>query len=211
MQVRRAMRILLLATTLLAAMSAVAAEVVENAPVQAVWKDAEIDFTYIGRTSFYSCDSLEQKVRRVLKEVGAREDLRVRTHGCDTLFSPERFMTVRIKLAIPAAVAPGEGLAPEERSRRELVARVRGEPAADLEAAEQFPATWKRVRFSRKSQFLDDGDCELIEQLQTHVFTKLDIRVIAKDNWCIPGQVNFGQLNLEVETLVALPKPDSAG
>jgi hypothetical protein len=202
----------MLAVALLAT-SSIAAEapVPDSEPVQAVWKDAQIDFTYIGRTSFYSCDSLEYKVARILKDIGAREDLKVRANGCSTLFAPDRFMSVRITLAIPVVLEAAEGLAPDEKSRRELVARVRGEDAPDFEVVEQFPASWKRVKFSRKSRFLDDGDCELVEQLQTRVFKKLDIRVIREDNWCIPGRINFGQLNLEVETLVALPKPDTTG
>ncbi len=198
---------LALAAPLVLAAAALAAE---GEPVQAVWQESEIDFVYLGRTSFYSCDSIEHKIERILKELGAREDVQARASGCTSWFTPERFMNVRIKVALPVATVPGQGLAPEERSRRELVARVRGESPVDVELAAQFGAEWKRVTFSRRSRYLEDGDCELLEQLESRVLRKLDLRIVREDNWCIPGQVRFGALNLEVDALVALPKPDDA-
>lgn len=191
------------------ATAAVAPAGPETEPVQAVWQDSEIDFVYLGRTSFYSCDSIERKIERILREIGAREDVEARAFGCTGWFTPERFMSVRIKVAVPVPVVPGQGLEPEERSRRELVARVRGESAADGELIAQFPAEWERVTFSRKTRFLEDGDCELLEQLENRVLKKLEIRIVHEGNWCIPGQVRFGSLNLEVEALKALPTPDS--
>lgn len=182
---------------------------VQALPVQAIWKEAQVNFTYIARTSFYSCDSLERRIERILKDVGARDDIDVRAYGCADSFAPDRFTNVRIKLAIPTAIVPGAGLDAEERSRRELVAKVRGESPADLELAAQFPATWKRVTFSRRTRYLEDGDCELVEQLENGVLEKLDMRIVRSNSSCIPGQIRFGQLNLEVEALVALPSPDT--
>lgn len=194
-----------------AALAMAAAWAAEGEPVQAVWQESEIDFAYLGHTSFYSCDSIERKIERILRDIGAREDVEARAFGCTTWFAPERFMSVRIRVALPAATVPGQGLEPGERSRRELVARVRGESPADVELAAQFPAEWKRVTFSRKSRYLEDGDCELLEQLENRVLKKLDVRIVREDNWCIPGEVRFGALNLEVEALVALPKADAQG
>lgn len=203
------MRTIILSLSLSLAACLQVAAAAEGEPVQAVWQESEIDFVYLGRTSFYSCDSIERKIERILKEIGAREDVEVRAFGCTSWFTPERFMSVRIKAAVPAPVVPGEGLDPEERSRRELVARVRGESAADVELTAQFPAEWQRVSFSRKTRYLEDGDCELLEQLESQVLKKLELRVVRDDNWCIPGQVRFGSLNLEVEALKALPTPDA--
>lgn len=197
-----------LLVALLAGFVLPAARGAEAEPVQAVWKETEVDFTYMGQTTFYSCDSLERKITRILKEIGAREDVRVRAFGCTSWFSPERFMTVRINVAIPSPAVPGAGVDPQERSRRELVQRVRGESPADDEAG-QFSAAWKRVTLSRKSRYLEEGDCELVEQLESRVLKKLDIRTVRADNRCIPGQIRFGQLDLEVEALMALPNPDT--
>lgn len=185
-----------------------AQEPAPQAPVQAYWKESELAFTYMGRTTFYSCDALEDKVSRILRELGAREDLEVRATGCWNWTVPERFVTVRIRLALPVLADPGEGLSPEERSRRELVARVRGDEAPDLELLEPFPATRERVTLSRRLRFLEDGDCELVEQLDLQVFRKLDIGGTGSTFWCIPGRIRHGQLDYEADVLKALPSPD---
>ncbi len=182
----------------------------EAEPIQATWNEHDIYFTYIARTSFYSCRSLEDKVEWVLEELGARKDLKVRSSGCMEQNIGERFMSVRIKAAFPVVAVPDAQLDPAEKSRRELVAKVRGESSADGEATGEFPAARTKVKFSRRSRYLDDGDCELLEQLAAQVFPKLGILVVRESNWCIPGQVQVGQLNLEVEALKALPKPDEA-
>lgn len=180
-------------------------------PLQAVWQEQEIDFTYMGRTSFYSCDSIEHKVERVLREVGVREqDLKVDARGCWDFLRPERMIRMRIFAAVPATVTAGGGLSAQEKARRELVAKVRGESSRDLELTEQFPAQWQTVTFNRRSRYLEDGDCELLEQLENQVFPKLGIETTRDDTWCVPGQITMGQLNLEVRVLKAAPKPDDA-
>jgi hypothetical protein len=218
MQLRTAIAVLLLAAPQLAADRAFS---MEPEPVAASWNTQDINFVYIGRTSFYSCDSLRSKVARVLREVGAREDLIVRVNGCMNQFVAESFMNVRIIASVPRVVGPGSGLTAEEKSRRELVARVRGEsvsataageaPATEADVTGQFPAAWERVRFTDRSRILDDGDCELLEQLARSVFPKLEINVVDDRNACIPGQVRPGQINLEVEVLKVLPTPDDPG
>jgi len=206
MHFAKPVRILVLAALTMAGGSAAA---MDPAPVEAGWKEVELNFFYNGRTSFYTCDSIERKITRILVEIGARKSPDVRATGCFSNFSPERFQTVRIRMAVPVPISPGEGLSPEEKSRRELVAKVRGEaPGEGID--ERFPAAWERVEFSRKSRFVEDGDCELLEQLELQVFRKLDIRVIDDGGWCVPGQVRFGQLNMEIETLKALPDVDEA-
>ena len=76
MQIRKALAVLVGIATLPGG-GGVAAMEPEPAPVVATWKEAEIDFTYIGRTSFYTCESLRQKVARILQAAGARDDLHV--------------------------------------------------------------------------------------------------------------------------------------
>lgn len=176
-------------------------------PVVATWKEAQIDFTYIGRTSFYSCESLRQKVAAILKEAGARDDLVVRDVGCFGSFAADPFSRVRIKAAVPVVAEPG-GLTPEERSRRELVFRVRGEQPSEQELLGQFPATWQTVRFTGRSRIVDDGDCELLEQMSYSVFKPLGIEVLRGNNRCIPGEVRYGQLDFQLKALKAMPKPD---
>ena len=52
------------------------------ATVNAVWVEHEVNFTYMPLTSYYSCDGLRDKVRWILRQLGARPDFKVRSRGC---------------------------------------------------------------------------------------------------------------------------------
>lgn len=177
-------------------------------PVIATWKEEQVDFTYIGRTSFYTCDALSQKVAYILRAAGARDDLVVRGIGCFGTSSFDSFTRVRIKVAVPVVAEPG-GMPADERSRKELVARVRGEKPTEEDLLGQFPAEWQTVRLTGRSSIVDDGDCELLEQMAFAVFKPLGIEVTRGKNRCIPGEVRYGQLDFQFKALKALPTPDA--
>lgn len=210
MQIRKALAAMAGFATLLGG-GGLAAMEPDPAPVVATWKEAEIDFTYIGRTSFYTCESLRQKVARILQAAGARDDLVVRSSGCFGASEIDTFTRVRIKAAVPVVAEQG-GLTPDERSRRELVSRVRGEKPSEEELLGQFPATWQTIRFTgrNRDRIVDDGDCELLEQMSYGVFKPLGIEVLRDNTRCIPGEVRYGQLDFQIKALKALPKPDDA-
>lgn len=191
---------------------AFAAEAPAEAPVQevsAVWKTQEISFFFQSFTTFYSCRSLEDRVRQLLIELGVDPGLTVRTTSC---FNNEiaRLPHVKISVTSPVEATP-EALAELEKTRstRELTARVRGERM--VEPTAQFPAHWKPVSLSRGSFRLEPGDCELVDQLKRHVLPKLSIRIVKDNMACTPGQNSMGQPRLEVEALTAMPKPDEPG
>ncbi len=210
MQIQKALAVMAGVAALLGG-DGLAAMEPDPAPVVATWKEAEINFTYIGRTSFYTCESLRQKVARILQAAGARDDLVVRSSGCFGASDIDKFTRVRIKAAVPVVADEG-GLTPDERSRRELVARVRGEQPSEVELLGQFPATWQTIRFTgrNRDRVVDDGDCELLEQMSYAVFKPLGIEVLRGNNRCIPGEVRYGQLDFQLKALKALPKPDDA-
>jgi len=60
-----------------------AADPVVGSPLQAVWKEQRLDFSYMGRTARYSCDGLRDKMRSLLLDLGARRDLQVSLYACD--------------------------------------------------------------------------------------------------------------------------------
>jgi hypothetical protein len=185
---------------------------VEGAPVQAIWKQQEVSFYYQSFTTFYSCSSLENKIRRVLTAVGADRDMKLRSRGCLSPNEISRMPFVEIELVSPV-VATAEELAELEKTRstRELAARVRGDSKQAQLAEAQFLANWKQVSLSRGSKLrLEPGDCELIEQLKERVFPKLNIRIVEDQVRCVPNQVSSNQPKLVVEALFELPKPDEA-
>ena len=139
--------------------------------VSAVTQTQEIDFYFQSFNTFYSCHSLEDRVRQLLVALGADKNMRVRVTSC---FGNEiaRFPNVRIQLSSPVEATP-EVLAELEKTRstRELTARVRGEPM--VEPTAQYPAYWKPVSLSRGSFRLEPGDCELVDVDGDHVYVSL--------------------------------------
>jgi hypothetical protein len=180
--------------------------------VHAVWKPQTFDFHYQSFTTFYSCSSLSEKVRRILVELGGDEQTKVRVSGCESGSSIARMPLVRITMTSPVEATP-EVLAELQKSRpvRELAARVRNDRSSkDVDLDAQFPALWKRVSLSRGALGLSPGDCELIEQIERKVLPKLAVRVVSSDMRCTPNQMSMGQPRLEVEALADLRKADAA-
>ena len=184
-----------------------AAEPGSPEPVQAIWKNQEFAFYFQSQTTFYSCSSLEAKLERILKVLGVPKPyVKVRSVDCQS--GPVRMPRVFVKITAPVEATP-EAIADRDKgkSKRELAARVRGEKE-DPEALAPFPAQWKVVSLSRGAADLEPGDCELIDELRRKVLPKLAIRVVKDSTHCTPQQLTLGQPQLEVQALVALPKPD---
>ena len=182
-------------------------------PVNAVWVDHDLRFTYFGYTSYYSCDGLRNKLEYVLEHVGARkDDLKVRVL-CMNSSGPEYMPSVRIHVAMPAEATP-ELLAKlaESAPERELLARVRGRGDTTDTATAQFPAVWRQVVFEgRRFKRIDPGDCELLEQLVEPVFKPIGVRVAQGSRLeCTPRQVRVGSVLLKLDTLQKQRDPDDS-
>jgi hypothetical protein len=180
----------------------------DAAPVEAIWKKQEFSFHFQSFTTFYSCSGLEMKLERILKALGVKDgNVRVRSPECPT--SVARLPRVMVEGRSPVEATP-EAIAErdKDKSTRELAARVQGKREALDEVTEQFPATWKAVSLSRGSLGLEPGDCELIEELKRKILPRLSVRLIDDDVSCTPNTLSLGQPKLEVEALVAAPKPD---
>lgn len=200
---------LLWALPALAAAQAAAPAADGAAKVDAVWVEREVTFTYMPLTSYYSCDGLRDKVRWVLTELGARPGFRVASRGCIEVQGPEVFPGVKIVAAFPSTATP-ELLAQlaGEASKRALTARAAGKPEPVAEATAQFPARVRRVEFrsgGSSADALQDGDCELMEQLRDRVFGTLGVRVVEDRIHCVPRQVSIGAVRMTVEVLEPVP------
>jgi hypothetical protein len=174
------------------------------ATVPAIWVEEQIEFTYVGRTSYYSCDGIRQKVRYVLEQLGAMPGYSVVIGACYQPTGPVELPRVRIKAALPREATPQlvEQLQ-KDAARRELVAKVRGERSVINDPAAQFPAVSRQVRFeSSRLARIQDGDCELMEQLVRHVFEAFGVRVVEGSRTdCLPGQLTLNSVQLTLEVL----------
>jgi hypothetical protein len=184
------------------------AVVAAPAPVNAVWVEKEIQFHYMGFTSYYSCDGLRDQVRRILEQVGARPGFKVLKRGCGEHYGPEFTPGMWIKAALPVEATPEVLAAIEaERPKQELVARATGSSGALNEATAQFPARPRRVEFEGDPRGpLRDGDCELLEQMRDRVLVPLGAKVVEDRTRCMPGQVIIGGVNMVLEVLEPLPE-----
>ena len=118
---------------------------------------------------------------------------------------PEREQTVhvRVQLMTPVQMTP-EVLAEidKDKSRRELISRVTGNPMAAMNDPIVFGARRQTVTLSRKSVRLEPEDCELLEQMTTSVFRELDVRVVRRNFACDRGHTSRIAPQLTVEALL---------
>jgi len=175
--------------------------------VNAVWTEHEFTFTYFGLGTYYSCGGLESKIVYILTALGARPEPRVRVSCLDGT-GVQLMPTARIKVAVPTEVTP-ELLAKleAEKSKRELVAKTQGKGAAVDVATAQFPAERQVVEFvGRRKDHIEDGDCELLDQLLPQVLEPLGIRAAPGSSLaCTPRTSQFGSVRLKFESLHAKP------
>jgi hypothetical protein len=183
--------------------------------VMAVWVAKEVNFPYRGLTTHYSCTGIEGKVAAILKAIGARPGFKVQARGCihDTgpaspLPGIEPMPWVYIRAALPRPATPellAELAKPDSKS--ELVARTKGQKAAVSEATTQFRAQWEQVQFlGTQLGPVQQGDCELVDEMARDVFEQLGARIIENKMACVPRQVSPGSIRLKLEVLQPVPE-----
>ena len=157
---------------------AVQAEILE-----AQWEVHQIRFRYVGFSTHYTCDGVERTVKRLLKLMGARNDVRVES-SCFSQNSVQRFHKLLLAFAMPVP-------ADKTDISREII-----------------PAEWQEVRIvGNLSRYLDAGDCELLEQFQRQVLPHLQVRDLNSKLNCVPYRRQFNSLRFRMSALKALEKP----
>lgn len=150
--------------------------------VAAVWVPKEINFRYVGFTTKYSCDGLQSRVRGILLQLGAREDLQVSRFGCIAVNTPETTPGVRIVMHV---------LKP-----------------ADATAGEDVAAHWKTINVLADRNPVDAAlDCELIAQLHQVVLPLFATRQVDYSAACSANQPLTGGTWLKADVLVPAAAP----
>jgi len=178
------------------------------APIMAVWVEKTVEFTYVGFTSYYSCDGLRDKASRILAEIGARPGFKVTASSCAHTNGPDRMPRLRIVAALPRAATP-ELLADlaKDASRSELAAKAGGKVMPTAEATAEFPARTRRVDFrDSRTGVVQVGDCELVEQMRDNVFVPLGATIVMNDMSCVPHEVHVGSIELSLDVLEPVPQ-----
>jgi hypothetical protein len=113
---------------------------------------------------------------------------------------------VRIHLMMPTEVTP-EVLAElkKDKSRRELVAHVTGNPAAALNDPVAFLAQRQLVTVSHKSAGVEPEECELLDQMATSLFRELGVTVVSRNYVCDPKRLSQIPPEFVAEALMVAP------
>ena len=205
--------------------------------VPAVWQPRKISFSYSSQTTLFSCSALAARVEVILRAVGARDDVRVRANGCTDGLPPtpahasdrttvgtwdppseraavrgpggRQQVSVYVQLMLPTEVTPAVlDELEKDKTRRELVSRVTGNPAARFNDPVKSSAQWQPVTLSSKTIGLTTDECELLEQMSPGVFRKLGMRVVSSGVVCSAGSHLPPQM--VVQALLPTPYPSGA-
>jgi len=155
----------------------------------AAWKKHQLDFTYVGFTTRYSCEGLRDKMRVLLDASGARPGFKVTLGACAA--APGRVTEFpRVRLVFEAAQIPTPG---------------------SEDAGEPVLAHWRPVTLARSQpRQLEPGDCELVEQFRDRVLPAFTTRSMDGDINCIPHQLSVSSFLLKFEVLQGLRETDAA-
>ncbi len=203
---RRALVLLAAAISLIAGSAATADE-----QVAAVLKTHEIRFVYHSFVNVFACDELRSHIATILRALGARDDVQVRINDCQIVvipgdndlpwdrsnrdypadifrereFDQRQTSNVRVQVMFPIEATP-QVLAEieKDKSRRDLISRVTGDPAVALNDAIVFPAERKQITLSQATIRLRSEHCELLEQMIPTVFRELGIKVVRRHLGC---------------------------
>jgi hypothetical protein len=142
------------------------------------WREQKLDFDYMGFTEHYSCLGLQDKLWRILRELGARSDASVFDTFCpERSARVDRMPTVRLQFA---ALFPGMFSGP-----------IAGQAVAPVVGA------WKSVNLVGTGK-LDSDECELMEQITSDVLPHFSVRNLQKAASCAPHVRTLTALRLEV-------------
>lgn len=173
-------RLTAVAVVLAASLCAVAgaAPAANSGEEAAVWVQKEVNFRYVGFTTKYSCDGLRDRMRGILLQLGARDDLKISGYGCTGVPAPETTPGVHVVMHVlqPAGATPGQTTA----------------------------AHWKTVDLLADRDLLDAArDCELISQLDRDVLPQFAVRHVDYRATCSVGTPLVGGTRLKADVLVA--------
>ena len=165
-------------------------------PVAAVWKEQRLTFTYMGRTSRYSCDGLRDKMLALLLDLGARRDLTISRVGCfeDQSSTRQAAVSPSLSLVFSAPALPDPAAQPLHE----------GDLAAVDARFEPFMLT------SDVFRNLSVADCELVEEFARQILPKLSARDVKSDIACVPYQASGSRFIVSGQILRALPSAEQS-
>jgi hypothetical protein len=123
--------------------------------------------------------------------------------GLNQPVDSQQSVNVFVRLKMPVEVTPevAEELR-RDKSRRELVSHVTGDPLPKFDDPIAFAAERRVVTLSRETIGLEPVECELLDQISATRFRELGVRVVSKNFVCDRREVSHIAPELEVEALM---------
>ena len=168
--------------------------------VTAKWVQKKTRFVYQGFTTHYSCDGLRDQLGEILRQLGARSDMKLNSIGCVHGFGqPEPFPMVdaTFYVLVPANTAGTSGQSGGA-----------GAGGTDGGASSSAPleAQWQTVQLQLGNTPLDQaGMCELLEQVNHKIVPLFSPRKVDFRSSCVPHQLTVGATTLAAEVLKPVP------
>jgi hypothetical protein len=155
--------------------------------VASSWQHHKLTINYFGITALYTCYGLEDHVKDILVHLGARPDAKVRASGCPRGPDvPSRSAWIEADFYTLA-------------------------PAADATAPDVVRAVWSAREISpRRPYYMDDGDCELVDQMKDLISKNFTLKDVAFTASCTPHALSPNSFHVKANALVALPEAKSA-
>jgi len=174
--------------------------------IAAKWQPVDLKFTYTPSTTYYSCDSLEWKLERIFKAIGAHPKSQVTTSGCQ-FNGPSRFTFVHFVGAVPVPATTASPVDQDSASKQELLKRLGVQPQFEKT---EFQARRTQLDLSRlTAAAVEPGDCELLEQLGRGVLQKFGTTQVRNRPRCFPGHVPLSTPSMQLDVLIAAANPDA--
>jgi hypothetical protein len=175
----------------LALLVAVPAFADESTPaeVPAAWTMHQIDLTYMGFTTRYTCGGLKSKMKLLLKTMGVRDDVKIVERNCEYGYGRvAEFPRLKITFYAPSIPQPG-----------------------DTEVGEPVLGVWKPIVIKKNSpKGLEMGDCELVEVFRDRILPKFVTTEVKGDVNCIPHQLVGNRIDLKFDVLTGIKSTDEA-
>jgi hypothetical protein len=169
-------RSLLLCATAMSGGASAAA--VDGVPV--AWQHQRVTINYFGVTTLYTCDGLEEQIRRVLLYLGARKDLRVIGHCAYGSNVPVHDAIVDADFYVPA-------------------------PVGDSAVGAAAMAQWTPLELTpRHPNFMSADDCELMQDMKDAVVKNFNLRGLDYRTSCFPNELSIDGFAVKGEALKVL-------
>lgn len=142
----------------------------------AEWKEVNARFWFSSFDTYYNCRTLAKKFETLLIHYGARDDVKVRAGGCNSMSRVDNTISIRANFAVPQMV--------------DLTSQVAGESDAD-NGPFKVASTEKRIKDIER-RTIANNECVVVKHFRDHLLKEFGHEITHDIRSCISGHPNTG-------------------